>query len=194
MDQTQNRIISCAACGTRNRLPSGHRATGKCGKCGAPLIDPGEGDGRSEAYVLRCGECGTRNKVPTAKIGQPAKCGKCGAAIRTDDLLRSEPVMISDLNFPEKVLKSPLPVLLFCWATWCPTCGVVAPVVDALAAQWKGKIRVAKLNVDPSPMLAAKFDLRSVPTFLVFDNGQLKDTLVGGLPKQEIVRRMAPYL
>jgi thioredoxin 2 len=85
-------------------------------------------------------------------------------------------------------------VLLFCWATWCPTCGVVAPVVDQLAVQWKGKIRVAKLNVDPNPMLAAKFDLRSVPTFLVFDNGQLKDTLVGGLPKQEIERRMAPYL
>ena len=194
MNQTQNRIIPCAVCGTRNRLPRERLAAGKCGKCGAPLVDPDDSAGRNETYVLRCGECGTRNKVPSTKIGQAAKCGKCGAAIRTDDLLRSEPVMVSDLHFPAQVLKSPLPVLLFCWATWCPTCGAVAPVVDQLAAQWKGKIRVAKLNVDPNPMLAAKFDLRSVPTFLVFDHGQLKDTLVGGMPKEELVRRMAPYL
>lgn len=145
-------------------------------------------------YRYRCRQCGTRNNVPADKLGQVGKCGKCGAPLETADLLRGEPILAADANFEQMVLKSPLPVLMFCWAPWCPSCGAMAPVVDAFAQEAKGRIRVAKLNVDPNPRLSAQFDIRSVPFIFVFDNGQLKESFPGGGTKHDLMLKMSRYL
>jgi thioredoxin-like negative regulator of GroEL len=71
---------------------------------------------------------------------------------------------------------------------------MIGPVIEELAAEWKGRIRVGKLNTDENPGISGKFQIRSIPTMLVFDRGQLKDTLVGAVPKQQIVQKMAAYL
>jgi len=69
-------------------------------------------------YKLRCIHCGAKNRVPAGKINSGAKCGKCGKALHTEELFAPQPVMITDGNFEEKVMKSPLPVLIFAWAPW----------------------------------------------------------------------------
>ena len=143
--------------------------------------------------IIRCTSCRTKNRIPPAKVGEVARCGKCRANMETAPAFTGRSVLVSDADFEDQVLHSPLPVLLFCWATWCPTCVQVAPIMDQLAGEWRGRIRVAKVNVDQSPMIAARFQVRSVPFLFVFDNGQLKESMVGGLPKPEIVAKVSKY-
>ena len=149
-------------------------------------------DGRP--YLFRCPNCLTKNRIPTDKTGAIAKCGKCGTALNTKDLFLVQPAMVTDGNFETMVVKSPLPVLLDCWAGWCSACAMVSPVIEELARDWKGRIRVGKLNVEANPVLTARYDLRSLPTLLVFDDGRLKDTLIGALPKPHIIQKMTPFL
>ena len=148
----------------------------------------------TQGYTLRCQSCGTKNRIPDEKAGQTAKCGKCGSHVETTTLLISSPVAIGDHDFHEQVLQSQLPVLIDCWAPWCGPCKMIGPIMDELAAQWKGKVRICKLNVDENPQTAAKFQIRSIPTLLIFDNGKLKDTMVGAFPKQQISQAVAPFL
>jgi thioredoxin len=136
----------------------------------------------------------TKNRIPADKTGAIAKCGKCATALNTKDLFLVQPVMVTDGNFESAVIKAPLPVLLDCWAGWCSACAMVSPVIEALARDWKGRIRVGKLNVEANPVLSARYDLRSLPTLLVFDRGRLRDTLIGALPKPHIIQKMAPFL
>lgn len=145
-------------------------------------------------YTVRCPSCGTRNRIPADRVDDRPKCGKCKRPIELGGLFTGKPAAVTDGTFAAEVLRSPLPVLLDCWAAWCGPCRMVGPVIDELAGQWKGRIKTAKLNVDENPQTAARFGIQSIPTLLVFDGGKLKDTLVGALPKQEIVRRMSPFL
>ena len=146
------------------------------------------------AYTFRCPSCGTKNRIPLDKVGQTAKCGKCSTALNTAELLLDHPVVVEDNSFADKIIKSPLPVLLDCWAPWCGPCKMIGPIMEELAGQWKGKVRVGKLNVDENPNTANQFQIRSIPTLLVFDKGKLVNTLVGALPKQQITQAMASYL
>ncbi len=145
-------------------------------------------------FFLRCKQCRTKNRIPQGKIGTVAKCGHCKTAIDTRELLKSAPIMVTDANFEETVLRSSLPILLDCWATWCSACATLSPVLETMARDFKGRFRVAKLNVEANPMLTAKYDLRSLPTLLIFDKGQLKDMLVGALPKEVIFQKMSPFI
>lgn len=145
-------------------------------------------------YVIRCAACGTRNKIPTDKVGVAGRCGKCGALLKTDDFLADKPIIVTDTDFDSRVLKSPLPVLLDCWAPWCGPCKMVGPVLEQLAGQWRGRIRICKLNVDENQKISAMFQIRSIPTMLIFDGGKLQNTLVGALPKPQIIQAMTQFL
>jgi thioredoxin 2 len=168
--------------------------TAKCGKCHAAL-PADEKEARPEAdFKIRCTECGAKNRIPAGRLAAGPKCGKCGAKLKTEELFSPQPVMVTDANFDSQVLKSPLPVLLFAWAPWCPTCGAMTPIIDQFAAESKGKIRVGKVNVDANPALAQQFSILSVPFIFIFDNGQLRESLPGGLQKHELMMKMASYL
>jgi thioredoxin 1 len=95
---------------------------------------------------------------------------------------------VSDASFEGDILKSDKPVLVDFWAPWCGPCRSVAPLVDDLATQYSGKIKVAKINVDESTEVATRYQITSIPTFILFKDGQVKDRALGALPKSEFVK------
>ncbi|MFA6081960.1 MAG: thioredoxin [Patescibacteria group bacterium] len=95
-------------------------------------------------------------------------------------------VVVTDDTFDQIVLKSKFPVVVDCWATWCQPCRVLSPIIDALAAEYAGKIKVCKLDVDDNNKMAEKFGVMSIPTVLFFKDGEVVDTTVGALPKTVI--------
>jgi len=190
-----NPIVRCTECGAANRIPAEKIGiTAKCGKCHALLPTEPKKTAPDEVFKMRCTECGAKNKIPAAKIDSGGKCGKCGSLLKTRELFEPQPVMVTDGNFDDKVLKSPLPVLLFAWAPWCTSCVAVAPIIDEFAADAKGKVRVGKMNVEANPMLASKFNILSVPFLFIFDNGQMKESMPGGLQRHEIMMKMSQYI
>ena len=95
---------------------------------------------------------------------------------------------VSDTSFDGDILKHDKPVLVDFWAPWCGPCRSVAPIVDDLATQYKDKIKVAKLNVDESSQVAMKYQVTSIPTFILFKNGVVADRVLGALPRSEFVK------
>jgi len=95
---------------------------------------------------------------------------------------------VSDASFDGDILKSDVPVLVDFWAPWCGPCRSVAPIVDDLATQYAGKIKVAKINVDESTDVATRYQITSIPTFILFKNGQVADRALGALPKSEFIK------
>jgi thioredoxin len=95
---------------------------------------------------------------------------------------------VSDETFEGDILKSPQPVLVDFWAPWCGPCRSVAPIMDELANQYSGKLKVAKLNVDECSEVAMKYGVTSIPTFILFKGGQVADRMLGAVPRSEFVK------
>jgi len=193
MEQTGTQVISCSQCGAKNRVPLEKQGVkAKCGKCGTPLAIVERT--AQDSYKFRCMECGARNRIPADRVQSNPVCGKCKNPLATEELFLPQPLIITDGDFETKALKSPLPALVFAWAPWCPTCRTFMPVIDDFAKDSLGRVRVGKLNVDQNPNLSSRFNILSVPQILVFDDGELRETLPGSLQKHEIMMKMAPYL
>jgi len=104
--------------------------------------------------------------------------------------MMSEPVKIEDSNFNEVVLQAKTPVLVDFWAPWCGPCRMVAPVVEELANEYEGRVSFGKLNVDESPKIASQYGIMSIPTLILFKDGQPVDTIIGFRPKDELKRNL----
>ncbi|RMH76876.1 MAG: thioredoxin [Calditrichaeota bacterium] len=102
----------------------------------------------------------------------------------------AKPLEFTDANFDSDVLKSPTPVLVDFWAAWCGPCRMIAPVIEELASEYEGKVKIGKLNVDENPQTAMRFGVRSIPTLLIFKDGQVVDQIVGAWPKTAIEERL----
>lgn len=101
--------------------------------------------------------------------------------------MASEKILdFGDSNFDTEVLQSPVPVLVDFWASWCAPCRSVAPIVDALAEAYEGKIKVGKVNVDENPAIPARYGIRGIPTIMLFKEGKLVDQVVGAVPKTQL--------
>jgi len=101
-----------------------------------------------------------------------------------------KPLEITDENFESEVLNSNLPVLIDFWAAWCGPCRMIAPLVEELAGEYEGKVKIGKLDVDNNQQTAIKYGVRSIPTLLVFKNGEIKDTIIGAVPKSQISQKL----
>jgi len=95
-------------------------------------------------------------------------------------------VHVSDSSFEQDVLKSNVPVLLDFWAEWCGPCKMIAPILDQIAAEYAGKVLVAKMNVDENPKTPMKFSVRGIPTLILFKNGQLQGQKIGAVRKVDV--------
>ncbi len=98
----------------------------------------------------------------------------------------NEIVVLQDSTFDKEVLKSDVPVLVDFWAVWCGPCKAIAPTVDELAKQYKGKVKVAKMDVDEHQQVPQQYGIRSIPTLLLFKGGRVVDTIVGAVPKSKL--------
>ena len=95
-------------------------------------------------------------------------------------------VILQDATFDAEVLKSEIPVLVDFWAVWCGPCKAIAPTVEELAKQYKGKVKVAKMDVDEHQQVPQQYGIRSIPTLLLFKGGRVVDTIVGAVPKSKL--------
>ena len=101
---------------------------------------------------------------------------------------------LTDQNFEQEVLKSDQPVVVDFWAVWCAPCRLVAPTVDAIAEEYLGRAKVGKLNVDENQAVPSRYNVRGIPTLLVFKNGQVQEQIVGATSKDNIVKLLEKHL
>ena len=147
--------------------------------------------------IQPCPNCGTKNRVNETALARLPVCGKCGAPlIAGNGASDSKPQVVTDGSFAQDVVaaSSSKPVLVDAWAEWCGPCRMIAPVLDQLAAESNGRYKIAKLNVDENPLTASQFNIRSIPTMLIFRNGKLVDQIVGAQPKEAIAARIGAQL
>ena len=101
---------------------------------------------------------------------------------------------VTDSTFEQEVLKSDVPVLVDFWAPWCGPCRMVAPVVEEIAEQYEGQIKVVKVNTDENPNIASQYGIRSIPTLMIFKGGDKVDMVVGAVPKTTLANTLEKYL
>ncbi len=106
----------------------------------------------------------------------------------------SKAVELTDQSFENEVLNSDKPVLVDFWAEWCGPCRMVGPVVDELAGEYEGKLKVGKVDVDTNPEISTKYQIRSIPALLIFKNGEVVDQIVGAVPKAQLKKQVDAQL
>ena len=106
----------------------------------------------------------------------------------------ASPITLTDETFQSEVIESPLPVLVDLWATWCGPCRMVAPIVEELAQEYEGRLKVGKLDVDSEQKIAGNYGIRSIPTLLLFKEGKVVDQIVGAVPKKILVEKIEAAL
>jgi thioredoxin 2 len=135
--------------------------------------------------ILECPNCDARNRIAPSPRGAP-HCGTCGKPLPW--LVKAD-----ETTFDVEVRAAPT-VVVDLWAPWCGPCRFVGPILEGLARQWAGRIKVVKVNVDENQGLALKYDARSIPTMLVMRDGEVVDRIVGALPEAALSARLAPQL
>ncbi len=129
--------------------------------------------------TLRCGFCSTLNQVDLARAADGPKCGDCGRPVLLD-----RPVKVSQEDFERTVLQAGVPVLVDFYADWCAPCKMVAPLVDEIAHENVGKVLVAKVDTDQAQEVAGRYEIRSIPTLILFRDGEEVERSVGIEPER----------
>jgi thioredoxin 2 len=130
----------------------------------------------SEPVQIACPACLTANRVPAARLAEDPKCGKCGAA-----LLDGAPAELGEGELEPFVQRTELPVLVDFWAPWCGPCRAMAPHFERAARQLKDRVRLVKVNTEDAPGLAARYNIRAIPTLVLFRNGTEAKRMSGAL-------------
>ena len=132
-----------------------------------------------DAVTLRCSFCGTLNKVELSRAENRPQCGDC-----TKPMLLDRPVKVAQDDFEQTVLQSEVPVLVDFYADWCAPCKMVAPLVDEIAYQKIGRMLVVKVDTDHAPDVAMKYEIRSIPTLILFEGGEERERSLGFEPER----------
>ncbi len=141
------------------------------------------------AYHIVCPHCDSINRVPKKRLEDGAKCGKC-----RDALFTGKPLELDSHTFQKHVGRSDIPVLVDFWAPWCGPCKMMAPSFNQAASQLEPQVRLAKVNTENEQMLAAKFNIRSIPTLALFKNGREIARQAGAMDQANLVAWIRQYL
>jgi thioredoxin 2 len=147
-----------------------------------PTSDGADATGATGARVtIRCPFCSTWNRIDASRAGDKPKCGKCAKPMLLD-----RPIVLDDDSFARTIEGSDVPVLVDFYADWCGPCKMMAPFVDELAARHQGRALVAKLNTDAAPVTAQRYQIRSIPTVIVFKGGRSAAQQIGAVRLPEL--------
>ena len=139
-----------------------------------------------DAVVYSCSACGAMNRLLRARLADDPVCGRC-----KEKVFPRRPIIVTDASWKKEVEDSPIPVLVDFWAPWCGPCRAVAPMLEALAGEHAGKLKIAKLNVDENPHSAARFQVQAIPTMIVFRGPLEVDQIRGAVPKATLEGRLS---
>ncbi len=139
--------------------------------------------------TLRCQFCETWNRIDAARAADRPKCGKCGTPMLLD-----RPVKLDDDSFERTIREAEIPVLVDFYADWCGPCKMMAPFVDEVAAAYQGRALVAKVDTDHAQRAAAPFNIRGIPTTIVFRNGRPVAQKAGAMPRAGLEEMLKPHV
>jgi thioredoxin 2 len=146
----------------------------------------------AETTIVACPECGQRNRVPLGRSGPI--CGRCKADLPVPGGGTGHPIAVTDATYAAEVGASPVPVLLDCWAAWCGPCRAIAPSIERLAAEYAGRAKFCKLDVDANPRTGEMLGVRGIPALFFLVGGRVVDQLVGAHPYAAIARKLEQVL
>ena len=136
-----------------------------------------------DAHLIACPHCAAMNRVPVERLAEAPQCGRCHEALFT-----GVPLALGEADFDRHALRSTLPLLVDFWAPWCGPCRVMAPHFEAAATQLEPAMRLGKIDTQASPELGARFNIRGIPTLVLYEGGREAARMSGAMPSAEIVR------
>ena len=150
-----------------------------------PAQEPGARAGGTPLSTLVCAHCGRHNRIRASERGSP-HCGNCGKPL-------AWVVDANEATFEIEARAQPT-VVIDLWAPWCGPCRYVSPILDDLAHEYAGRLKLIKVNVDDNQGLARRFDAMSIPTLVVLRDGSIVNRIVGAMPKEQLASGIVPYL
>lgn len=141
--------------------------------------------------IIACSNCKTKNRILLSRMGDRPICAKCKTSLAG---IPYSTVNITDGMFQKEVIQHKGAVLVDCWAPWCGPCRSIGPMLEDLAREYAGQIKIVKINMDENPATGAQYYIQSIPTMLFFKYGKLVDTVTGALPKSAIIKKIESFL
>ena len=188
-----NYFVRCMHCGAKNKLPLtrlGQDPT--CGKCKHLIFSQSSPLSRG-AIIVPCRQCQANNEVPLKRIGDQPRCGKCKEPLSLDLGDQGGPLILSDQNFTETVLRSPLPFLVNFHSPNCGPCKLLNPTINKIAKDYEGRLKVGAFNVDVNQYIPSLYAVGGTPTLLLFQSGRELGRLEGYQPSGTLKQWIGPH-